>query len=142
MALKKCSCAVFVFVFLVSLSTVVGAQQPGQRRIVRRTILDYKDVLALRPDQVKKIRGYLEEFEKEARPLKERIVSLNREIIQLLKDKGDIKTLRKKVKENYSLRADLFVDNIATERKIEGVLTPQQLKKWKEIKRNRGRVSK
>ncbi|MGB9668490.1 MAG: hypothetical protein ACPL0D_06130, partial [Thermosulfidibacteraceae bacterium] len=43
-------------------------------------------------------------------------------------------TIAKKIREFYNLRAELDIANIEAARKISNTLTPQQRKKWHEIR--------
>jgi len=127
----------FLFIFF-SLSFAENQNQTQPQRRVY-TILDFKDELKLSKEQVEKIRKIIDEFEKRARPLREKIVAQDREIRELLEKEADLKEIRGKIKENFSLRAELIIMEIEAGRKIDGVLTPEQLKKWREIRRQGGK---
>jgi len=127
----------FLFIFF-SLSFAENQNQTQPQRRVY-TILDFKDELKLSQEQVEKIRKIIDEFEKRAKPLRERVVAQDREIRELLEREADLKEIRGKIKENFSLRADLLIMEIEAGRKIDGVLTPEQLKKWREIRRQGGK---
>ena len=115
----------FVFIF------------PCYAEAQRKTILDFKDKLSLTEEQVLNIRKIIDDFEAQAKPLREKIVSLDREIRKLLEEGGDIEDIKKKIKEVFSIRADLTIKDIEAGRKIDGVLTPEQLTKWREIRKIR-----
>jgi len=127
----------FLFIFFSSSFAENQNQTQPQRRVY--TILDFKDELKLSKEQVEKIRKIIEDFEKRAKPLREKIVAQDREIRELLEREADLKEIRGKIKENFSLRAELIIMEIEAGRKIDGVLTPEQLKKWREIRRQGGK---
>jgi len=133
-------CFPFLF-FLFIFFSLSFAENQNQTQPTKRvyTILDFKDELKLSKEQVEKIRKIIDEFEKRARPLREKIVAQDREIRELLEREADLKEIKGKVKENFSLRADLLIMDIEAGRKIDGVLTPEQLKKWREIRRQGGK---
>lgn len=115
--------------FLVSASLYA---QP--RRIVRKTILDYRNELNLSDNQVEKAKKYLSSFEKECQELRTKLRSLNQEIRSLLEKEADIKEIEDKIRESFEIRADLVIAEIKTGRKINKTLTPEQFAKWKEIR--------
>ncbi len=127
---------------LMLLPTYLPAQQKGkpeqtprQRiRIVRKTILAFKDQLKLTPRQVKKIKKLLDDMNKKNKEITKEIAKLNKELNELFKKNGDLGEIKRKIKKIYSLLADLRINDIETGRKIDKILTPSQRKKWKEIR--------
>ncbi len=123
--------------FLLIFFSFSFAENQNQAQPAKRvyTILDFKDELKLSNEQVEKAKKIIEEFGEKAKPLKEKIVAQDKQIRQLLEKGADLKEIREKIKENFSLRADLLIMDIESGRKIDGLLTPEQLKKWKEIRK-------
>jgi Spy/CpxP family protein refolding chaperone len=120
----------------------------AQRRMIRvKTILDYKDELKLTNDQVEKIKAYLFDLERKRGELRRRLTSVNREILDLLRQWAEkqgslnLGKVEKKIREAYQIRADMAIAEIETAEKINEVLTPGQYEKWKKI-RSRKRVRK
>ncbi len=131
---RKIFYLIFLFFNIFNLFTSLCFGQSNQTQIRAKTILDFKGELSLTEDQVQKIRKIIDDFEKEAKPLREKIILLDKEIRELLEKGGDMKVVRKKVKDIFSLRADLVLLEIEAGRKIDNLLTEEQLKKWREIK--------
>jgi Spy/CpxP family protein refolding chaperone len=107
----------------------------AQPQIQRKTILDFKDELKLTEDQVKSIKKIIDEFEGKNRPLLEKLIALDKELKELLEKEGDLGEIRKRIKEIYSIRADMVINEIETGRKIDKVLNKEQKEKWKQIRR-------
>jgi len=106
-------CFLFLF-FLFIFFSLSFAENQNQTQPQRRvyTILDFKDELKLSKEQVEKIKKIIEDFEKRARPLREKILAQDREIRELLEREADLKEIRGKIKENFSLRAELIIMDI------------------------------
>jgi len=127
---------VVIAVFLTVGFGVAFAQQaeelPRQQQAVK-TIFDYRAELNLTDDQVKKIRENLSALEKEVRVLRARLTIADVDLQTLLEKEGDINEIKKKVKEAFDIQASIRIADIEASRKINGVLKPEQLKKWREI---------
>lgn len=119
-----------VFLFPVSLYAQQVQDSP-------KTILDYQAELKLSDTQVKEIKNYIYDFEKKAKELQRRLVSLKQEIASLLEKEGDFNVIKKKVREYHETLAELEIANLETGRNIKHVLTAEQFKKWKEIVKSR-----
>lgn len=131
--------ALIIFILLFNLAVGVAYAQPNQLQSAqpqfkRITILDFKKELSLTEDQEKEIKAIIEDFQRKERILTERIVSLDKEIRQMLEKSEDIESISKKIKEAFSLRAELVISDIKAGRKIDSLLTLEQLKKWREIR--------
>jgi len=118
----------------------IFAQQPPSSpvRPKPKTVLDFKEELGLKTPQLEKLKAIIDNFEKAAQPLREKIVSQNREIRQLLDKEADLSVVKPKLREVFSLQADLMVLELEAGRKIERELTPEQLNKWKAIRKKGG----
>ena len=100
---------------------------PGQ------TIFDYKADLNLSDKQEQDIRTLLAELNKDVRLSNAKLTILNSELEDLIKNEGDMEQIRKKVKEAFDLQANVKFADIAATRKINRVLSPEQLKRWRSI---------
>ncbi len=129
----------FSLIFLLILLPAISfAQQQGQGPPVKKTaktILDFKDELKLSSAQINKLTVIIESFKKNVQPLTEKIISKDKQIRGLLNKGGDLTVIKAKVKEDFSMKADLVIMEIEAGRDINGVLTPEQLAKWNEIKK-------
>jgi septal ring factor EnvC (AmiA/AmiB activator) len=106
-------------------------QQPAQK-----TILDYRDELKLSNTQVDKIKTYLADLEKKVKDSANKINQLNKDIVTSLdKESGLNDATKQKIKETFVLRADITIADLETGTKINKLLTPEQFKKWKDIRK-------
>ena len=125
---------VFALLLVLAVSTSICAQQEAA---VRKTILDYRSELNLTDSQIGKIKGHLEAFGARAKDLGRKINEVNKDVLSYLeKDKGLSEANKKKIKTAFELRADLAIADIETGIKINKTLTPEQFKKWKEIRKS------
>jgi hypothetical protein len=69
------------------------------------------------------------------RPLLEKLITLDKELKELLEKEGDLGEIKKRIKEIYSLRAEMVINEIEAGRKIDKVLNKEQKEKWKQIRR-------
>ena len=100
---------------------------PGQ------TIFDYKAELNLSDKQEQDIRTILADLNKDVRLGSAKLTILNSELEDLIKADGDLEQIRKRVKEAFDLQANLKFDDISATRKINRILSPEQLKRWRGI---------
>jgi hypothetical protein len=107
----------------------------AQPQIQRKTILDFKDELKLSEAQEKSIKKIIDEFEGKNRSLLEKFLVLDKELKELLEEEGDLGEIRKRIKEIYSIRAEMIFNEIEAGRKIDKVLNKEQKEKWKQIRR-------
>ena len=112
-------------------------QQSSQSRQMQqklvKTIFDYRDVLKLGDDQIEKIKELLSELNKEITILRARLTLVNTELQDLLKKDGDMNQIKSRIKEAFDIQASMKIMDMETARKINSVLTSEQLKKWREI---------
>lgn len=132
------SLVIFVLTF-ISVG-ILNAQNPPQPK----GILDYSKELGLSQKQVEAIRNAINSFEAKARENISKQQAIANELNNLLKNENfNMDLVAKKIREIYQLRADLDIANIETARKINSILTPEQRKKWQEIRnREMERMSK
>ena len=123
---------IFIFIFPLNLFS----QQVSQRKseVVRKTILDFKDELKLNEEQVRSIKKIIDEFEVKNEGLFQKVSVLDKELKELLEKEGELSEIKKKVREIFSLRAEMVFNEIEAGRKIDKVLNKEQKEKWREIR--------
>ena len=115
-------------------AAIVQAQEgQQQQQQAGKTIFDYKAELTLTDDQVKKIKEDLADLDKEVRVFRARLTLLDVDLQKLMEKEGDMTEIKKKVTEAYEIQASIKIADLETARKINGVLKPEQLRKWREI---------
>jgi len=83
---------------------------------------------------VKSIKKIIDEFEGKNMSLLEKFLALDKELKELLEKEGDLGEIRKRIKEIFSIRAEMVINEIEAGRKIDKVLNKEQKEKWKEIR--------
>ena len=83
---------------------------------------------------MKSIKKIIDEFEGKNRSLLEKFLALDKELKELLEKEGDLGEIRKRIKEIFSIRAEMIFNEIEAGRKIDKVLNKEQKEKWKEIR--------
>jgi len=124
---------IFIFIFPLNLFS----QQVSQRKseVVRKTILDFKDELKLNEEQVRSIKKIIDEFEVKNEGLFQKVSVLDKELKELLEKEGELSEIRKKIREIFSLRAEMVFNEIEAGRKIDKVLNKEQKERRKQIRR-------
>ena len=141
--------AVFVSFLVVGMGTGLAADNKSKEQAVKpskestnqttqetpkiMTIFDYKADINMTDDQEAQIKEDLGDLEKEIRVMRAKLTIIDTEAQTLLEKDGDISQLKNKVKDAYDIQASMRIADIEAARKINAVLTPEQLKKWKGI---------
>lgn len=108
------------------------ATQAQQRRVVK-TIFSYKKDLAMTDEQEKSMKDLLTGLQKDLIEKRAKLNVIEIELRQMLVDRAELKQIKTKLDESAALQASMRYADVETSRKIEGVLTAEQLKKWREI---------
>lgn len=108
--------------------------QPAQAEPARgRTIFDYKRDLNLTDKQEQEIRTILQNLNKDVRLSNARLVIIDSEFEDLMNKESDVDLIRKKLREAADIRIAMRIADIEASRKINRVLSPEQLKRWRAI---------
>ncbi len=128
----------FVIIFIGYALTAAFAQEkaplakPEQQNKIK-TIFNYKNELGLTDKQVADLVTILTDFQKylaqQGHAMKELRVKLN----DLIKQKAELKSIRGVLEQIAGIQVDTSYIDVETSRKVEGALTPSQLKKWNSI---------
>lgn len=108
-----------------------GGVQP-QRRVVR-TIFSYRQELGLTEAQEKEITDTLLDLQKQLIEKRARLGVAQIELRQLISDRAELPAIRAKLEEVSRLSVDITFTDVSASRKIEGVLSAEQLRKWRAI---------
>ena len=106
-----------------------------------RTIFSYRNVLGLTDAQVDKMRKILLDFQKFLIAKRADLQVAEIELREMINNGEDLGKIRKKLEEIERLRVEIRYTDIETARKIENVLTKDQLKRWREIQRANALIS-
>lgn len=108
-----------------------GMQTPGTVKM----IWDYKDQLGLSDSQVSDIKDTINGFQKNVIQFRSKLQVTELDIQDLLQKKADLTAIKTKLSESAEIQVDLRMADIETARKIDSILTPDQIKKWRAIQK-------
>lgn len=107
--------------------------QEAPQKQATKTIFDYKTELNLTNDQVNKIKEHIANLDKEVRVSRAKLIIIDADVQNLVQKEGDMNEIKKKVREAFDIQASIRIADFEASRKINDVLKPDQLKKWREI---------
>lgn len=97
-------------------------------------ILDMRDDLGLSARQQGEIKAaYLRQY-RNRRLYSARLTIVDIELEDLMEQEGDLDQIKKKLLERAALQTNLKVTEIEMDRKVNSLLSPEQLKKWQTMK--------
>lgn len=99
----------------------------------RNTIFDYKAELKLTDQQEQQIRQFLTELSGSLDLQRARITIATHELAELLKKEAPLEQIKKQLEQEAALRAALSYEDISASRRINAVLSAEQLKHWRNI---------
>lgn len=98
-----------------------------------KTIFDFKAELKLTDKQEKEIREILAELNRDLQLNRAKLTILSFELEDLTQKEGNLEQMKKNLKDQADLQAYMRYADIAATRRINKVLSPDQLKKWRSI---------
>jgi len=98
-----------------------------------KTIFNYKTELGLTDPQIQSIKDSISKLQASLSERAKQINTLSQELITMIKNKESIKLIKEKLEKIAAFQVENSISDIETSRGIEDVLTPAQLKKWKNI---------
>ena len=114
-------------------ATTASIAQREQPKAEVRTIFQYKKELGLTDKQENNLRTVLDGFQKYLGDKRKEIGALQIQLGDMIKKKEDLKTIRKQLEKIARVQVDASYVDIETSRKVENILTADQLAKWKAI---------
>ena len=130
-----------LMVWVVLASGLAYAQTAPAPSAVK-TIFDYKQELNLTDRQEQDIKAILQELNKEVRVTRAKLTLIDVEATDLIKNEGDLEQIRKKLKDAAEIQVSLKMADIMATRKINGTMSREQLKKWRELQAAAGKPQK
>ena len=106
--------------------------QEAQKQEVK-TIFNYKSELGLTDKQSEDMKTLVSKLQTTLNEKGKEISELRQGLSQMIKNKDSLSIIRPQLKKIADLQVDISYSDIETARKIEGVLTPAQMKKWQDI---------
>ncbi|MFA5164166.1 MAG: hypothetical protein WC481_01175 [Candidatus Omnitrophota bacterium] len=123
-----------VIPFIVAVATLIAVVPASHAQDKSgKYIFEYKKELALTDKQEKELRGIIGKLSKYLSDNKKLMDGLKAELDMFIEKKTDIKKIRAKLEEISKVQVDSNCEDILSARAVEGVLTPEQLAKWRTI---------
>ena len=116
---------------LPALAQPTASPSPTTKKV--GTIFDYKKEIGLSDDQEAKMKTALNELNVAVNAGRTKINKLETEYRTLLEKDPSVPVARAKLQEIAAAQVDLRLTDLMTSRRITGVLTPDQLEKWRAI---------
>jgi len=118
----------FSFLLVAALAGPVYSQTANQPI---KTTFDYKAELSLTDAQEKEIKQILIDLNRELQLEKAKLTIAGIELQDLIKKEADLDQIRKALNQEAALRVSLAYADLAATRKINQVLSSEQLRKWR-----------
>ncbi|MHB2016254.1 MAG: hypothetical protein ACYCW6_04835 [Candidatus Xenobia bacterium] len=106
--------------------TASAASQPS-------SIFDFKDEIGLKPDQVKAIKTEANKLIAYLNSQQGKLQTEQMELVKLIQTKGPMDKIHTHLLAIANMRVDMQMHDIETGRRINKIMTPEQLKKWHAI---------
>lgn len=100
-----------------------------------RTLFDYQKQLGLTDKQVKDVKDALQGLETYVKSQQEKLVPIETQVAKLINSNGSLDQIKSLLQQAAPISIDIRMADIATSRKINGILTPNQLAQWREIQK-------
>ncbi len=98
-----------------------------------KTIFSFKDELSLSDKQIESIKSLLAELQSTMNEKAKSLNTLRQELSAMLKDRDSLKVIKVKLEQIADVQVDASYIDVDISRKVEDVLTSDQMKKWKDI---------
>jgi hypothetical protein len=108
------------------------AQKGGQPKKVR-TLVDYKTELSLTDQQIEDIRESLKAFQTTVVEQRKLLRQYEGEYAKLVADHAPLDQVKQKLRQVTDTGFNLRYADVLTSRKVESILTADQLQKWRQI---------
>lgn len=124
-----------VLVALLALSmfvlTPVNAEPSKGRKV--KTLVDYKTELTLSDAQVSQIQDALKTFRTTIVEQRKLLSQFEGEYSKLVAEKAPLEQIKQKLRQVTDTNFNLRYADVLTSRKVESILTDEQLARWREI---------
>jgi hypothetical protein len=100
-----------------------------------KTIFSFKNEIGLTDDQVLKLKALLYDEQSMVDASNNKLKALGADLGKAIDDKADMSVIRSKFEDISKIQIDLSCLNVEDGRKIETILSSDQLSKWKDIQK-------
>jgi Spy/CpxP family protein refolding chaperone len=99
-----------------------------------KTIFSFKKEISLTDDQENKIKAILYDDQSLLTSYRSKLSVLGSELSEMISKKENMKVVKSKLEEISKVQVEMTCRDIENSRKIDAILTPDQIEKWKAIK--------
>ncbi len=130
-----------VFVFgVMSISIAQAAEQAKPQAVAApsanagaKTIFDYQKEIGMSDKQVEDMKGLMANFQKVLGEKSTELTALRQDLAKMIQDKKEIPAIRQQLQKIADIQVDASIFDVETSRKVDAVLTPDQMAKWKTL---------
>lgn len=98
-----------------------------------KTLVDYKAELSLTDTQIKEIGDALKNFQTTITEQRKLLTQFEGEYSKLVSDHAPLEQVKQKLRQLTDVNFNLRYADVLTSRKVEGILSTDQLTRWREI---------
>ncbi|MEW6282999.1 MAG: hypothetical protein AB1758_30580 [Candidatus Eremiobacterota bacterium] len=120
-----------LWLVLAAAVLVRGAWGEEGQRV--RTLVDYRQELGLSAGQIQEIAVTLRRFQEDTTTLKLKLVAAEREVASSLDRRAHLAVIKGHLRQVEELRYQVRLLDVETSRKVESILSADQLRKWHSI---------
>ena len=118
---------------LITLLTLGSAHAEDGKRARVKTLLDYQKELSLSAPQVKEIKETLAAYQTVVAQQRKSLMQFEKEYSSLVATRAPIEQIKQKLRQVTDTTYTLRLSDVQTARKVESILSVDQLKKWREM---------
>jgi Spy/CpxP family protein refolding chaperone len=122
---------------LVALSLLASAQTPQPAQKKSKTLVDYQSELGLSDTQVADVKRTLELFKSEIKAYQSQLLETEQSLAARVKAGGSIEEIKADLRQSSDLHFQLRYLDVVTSRKVEAILSPDQMARWREIQQKK-----
>jgi hypothetical protein len=123
---------VLIALLLMAASSTALAEKTSPDRKVR-TLVDYKAELSLTDVQIKEIGEALKAFQTTMVEQRKLLTQYEGEYSKLVSERAPLDQVKQKLRQVTDVNFNLRYADVLTSRKVEGILSADQLTRWREI---------
>lgn len=98
-----------------------------------KTLVDFRTEIGLSEEQVQTVNKTLELFKTSLKTYQDKLLANEKELQILLAQKADLERVKTALRLSSDLLFQMQYLDVVTSRKVEAIMTPEQLKKWQDI---------
>lgn len=118
---------------LLALLTLNTAHAEDGKRARAKTLLDYKKELSLSESQVKDIKETLSAYQTVIAQQRKSLAEHEKQYSSLVAARAPMDQIKQKLRQVTDTTYTLRLSDVQTARKVESILSADQLKKWREM---------